>query len=376
MGISLNVDGTVTGAETGSWICDGKNITLNLGGYVYKGVLHRQKNESGKIVLTFTAAGKNNCCVWGVKNESAALPEPILTAALDGDLEGAVTVARPGNGSEINPVEISKSVTYEEGVNGKALRMDGSYGLKLPDVGTLKSYAVSLWIRPDSLSQFGPIVAASPDFVSGVWLNMTTVEDDHKSRIWSRRQDLDIWPWEDKADVFTLGRWQHMIISVDGDRNGLGSNSIRGSLYIDGERVSQGDVAVGILENGGAVYIGANAWDPYFDGLVSDVRVYDKSLTMAEAREVYEDSLPLSLETGGSGGSVSVRIKGRLPLGAKLGAASYTDGGLTALDIADVTGRDYEFKLPSGGAEKVKVFLWSDIPGMEPLTPAKIWPDN
>ncbi|MCH5188304.1 MAG: glycoside hydrolase family 43 protein [Oscillospiraceae bacterium] len=64
----LNADGSVRGAATGGWISDGKNITLDLRDGVYKGVLYRQKNENGVPVLTFAAAGNNNCSVWGVKN--------------------------------------------------------------------------------------------------------------------------------------------------------------------------------------------------------------------------------------------------------------------------------------------------------------------
>ncbi|MCH5188625.1 MAG: hypothetical protein J1F63_09490, partial [Oscillospiraceae bacterium] len=369
MTLFLDADGSVSGAAVGKWSSDGKNITLTLADGIYKGVIYRQKNERGEAVLTFTAAGNNNSSVWGVKNENKTIiPKPIQSVKLDGDLGEAITVARPNNGTEVNPVEIAKSVSYAEGINGKALRMDGTYGLKLPDLEATDSYTVSLWIRPDRLSQFGPIVAATPDFVSGSWLNMTTVDPNYISRIWSRRADLDLWPWEDKAGVFTLNQWQHMIISVDGSRNGAGVNTVRGSLYIDGARVSQGDVAVGILKNGGNIYIGANAWDPYFSGLISDVKVFNTALTMEQAQVLYENSLPISIEKNSGEGSIIVQIGERRSYDAVIVAAFYKDGALVSMNSAAVQGSEYVFSIPEAEPDRVRVFIWDSLEGMKPLT--------
>ncbi len=367
----IGADGTVTGAAKGECVLKGgKEAVLNLDIGNFSGVFHRQKNENGELVLTFTGAGTdNNGSVWAVKsNEAASLPLPVQTVSFEDGLDGAVTVARPGNASEVNPTEVKKVLSYEKGITGKALRMDGAYGLKLPELGPKKSYAVSLWIKPDSLSQFGPIVAASPDFVSGVWLNMTTVDPGNISRIWSRRADLDIWPWEDKAGVFTIGQWQHLIISVDGEKNGSAPNTVRGSLYIDGARVSQGDVAAGILENGGSIYIGANAWDAYFKGLVSDIRVYDVPLTMAEAREIYEDSRPLSINSASSGDNILVRVNGKLPTKARLGLIAYKSGSLLNVQTSEVFEREKWFHLPLAEADRFKIVLWDGLESMEPLT--------
>lgn len=369
MTLFLDADGSVNGAAGGKWSSDGKNITLALTDGTYKGILYRQKNENGKAVLTFTAAGNNNFSVWGVKNENkASLPQPLQSVKLDGRLGAAVTVARPGNGTEVNPVEITKTVSYADGINGKALRMDGTYGLMLPALEPMSSYTVSLWLRPDRLSQFGPIVAATPDFVSGTWLNMTTVDPNHISRIWSRRADMDLWPWEDKAGVFTLNQWQHMIISVDGSRKGAGANTLRGSLYIDGVRVSQGDVAVGILEKGGNIYIGANAWDPYFSGLISDVKVFDTALTMEQAQALYENSLPISIEESSTGSSINVRIGKRRSYDAVIVAAFYKGNALVSVNTERLQGEEYEFSIPEGEPDRVRIFIWDGLDGVRPLT--------
>lgn len=369
MTLFLDADGSVSGAARGKWSSNGKNITLTLTDGIYTGVLYRQKNENGEPVLTFTAAGNNNSSVWGVKNENKTIiPKLLQSVKLDGSLGDAVTVARPNNAAEVNPVEITKSVSYADGINGKALRMDGTYGLMLPELEPMSSYTVSLWIRPDRLSKFGPIVSATPDFVSGTWLNMTTVDPNYISRIWSRRADIDLWPWEDKAGIFTLNKWQHMIISVDANRNGAGANTVRGSLYIDGSRVSQGDVAIGILEKGGNIYIGANAWDPYFSGLVSDIKVFDTALTMEQAQTLYESSLPVNIEKSGDGNSIIVETGRRRSYDAVIIAAFYKDGVLVGTNSEKLLGEKYEFSVPEGEPDLVKIFIWDSLDRMRPLT--------
>jgi arabinan endo-1,5-alpha-L-arabinosidase len=71
--IKLNADNTITGDITGTWgMKDGSyymNATID--GVTYKGVFFKQQDESKKTskVMTFTAVGNNNECIWGSKLE-------------------------------------------------------------------------------------------------------------------------------------------------------------------------------------------------------------------------------------------------------------------------------------------------------------------
>lgn len=71
LGISLKADGSIGGALAGSWTFeDGKYISLDIDGAHYSGVVLRQKDESypeGTELITFSAIGDNNQCVWGSK---------------------------------------------------------------------------------------------------------------------------------------------------------------------------------------------------------------------------------------------------------------------------------------------------------------------
>jgi len=67
--ISLNADGSVSGAVTGTWIHRGNNlIDLTIGGTIYYGVLSRQWNTNANaFVVTFSAQSQTGVSIWGAK---------------------------------------------------------------------------------------------------------------------------------------------------------------------------------------------------------------------------------------------------------------------------------------------------------------------
>ena len=76
--ITLEEDHTVTGSVTGSWECieSGKGYdycTIIIGDVTYKGIFFRQHKENADPdpVMTFTAIGSDNTCIWGSKAEAA-----------------------------------------------------------------------------------------------------------------------------------------------------------------------------------------------------------------------------------------------------------------------------------------------------------------
>ncbi len=68
--VTLNEDGTITGAYTGTYEINGDNvnIVLNLDGKEYKGVLLEQNVDGTNIkTITFTGASKDGVTIWGSK---------------------------------------------------------------------------------------------------------------------------------------------------------------------------------------------------------------------------------------------------------------------------------------------------------------------
>lgn len=67
--LTLNADGSVTGAYKGSWSLQGHNITIQINDEMYKGVVLEQyeQTEKREKVMVFTAVGSDNRSIWGSK---------------------------------------------------------------------------------------------------------------------------------------------------------------------------------------------------------------------------------------------------------------------------------------------------------------------
>ena len=70
--VTLQPDGTVSGDLTGSWKkTDSQKgydyVTIEAGDLVYKGIFFEQTDDSNEKVMTFSAIGNDNTCIWGSK---------------------------------------------------------------------------------------------------------------------------------------------------------------------------------------------------------------------------------------------------------------------------------------------------------------------
>ncbi len=96
--VKLNEDNTVTGDVTGTWnMKDGSyfmNVTID--GTVYKGVFSKEQDEAkqGSKVMTFTAIGRNNECIWGSKLE---LKDSKAVSYAARDLERKIPISTKSN---------------------------------------------------------------------------------------------------------------------------------------------------------------------------------------------------------------------------------------------------------------------------------------
>ncbi len=70
--ITLNADGSISGAVTGSWSQaeDSSAAVITIGGQSYSGYFLAAQDENGKKVMSFTAVGSNNQTVWGAKTDA------------------------------------------------------------------------------------------------------------------------------------------------------------------------------------------------------------------------------------------------------------------------------------------------------------------
>lgn len=168
---------------------------------------------------------------------------------------------------------------FAEGKEGRALKLSGSYGMKLPGASGLgESYTISWWMKPDKIgSEFDPTFAAGT-FSPECWLNAT-----FDAKLWSKKDGayIDTTP----ANVYKADQWQHVAVVVDGSAEGTAAGTVTGTLYQNGKEICRGNVAKGIMTNSGAeIYFGVNAWDAYYQGALDEVMIFNKALSAAEVQ--------------------------------------------------------------------------------------------
>lgn len=209
--------------------------------------------------------------------------------SFEGKTDGATAVTKA-----FKPVETANpEYIYTEGINGKAIKLSGDYGLLLGNANKLgESYTISWWMKPDSIGS-----AVDPTFAAGTfspeyWLNAT-----FDAKIWSNHGGYI----ETKAaNAYQAETWQHVAITVDGETEGSSPGTVAGTLYVNGEAVSKGDVAKGIMTNNGAkLYFGVNAWDAYFKGAVDEIMLFNKAISEDEVHAL-NAGIGVSFISGGN----------------------------------------------------------------------------
>ena len=193
---------------------------------------------------------------------------------------GAVAVTKSFSPAE----KADAAYSYEDGVDGKAITMSGSYGLKLlNDAGALgKNYTVSFWMNPKSVGTVYDPTLTAGTFSPEYWLNLTL-----DGKIWSSNGAWVTAATSGVDGAYTANKWQHVTVVINGDKEGNAPQTVYGELYVDGVLINSCDVAKDImLRNNAKLYFGVNAWDAIFRGAVDELLIFNKALTSAEVQAI------------------------------------------------------------------------------------------
>ncbi|MCR5717646.1 MAG: family 43 glycosylhydrolase [Oscillospiraceae bacterium] len=116
--ITLNADGTISGAVKGKWEQSPATAeaTLTLDGKTYTGYFLAAKNEKGTKVMSFTAVGSNNQTVWGAKNEAyTGTPRSAVSDYTDREnvlVYNWDSVGEPGETIRVGDTDLLSGVSY------------------------------------------------------------------------------------------------------------------------------------------------------------------------------------------------------------------------------------------------------------------------
>ena len=173
--------------------------------------------------------------------------------------------------------QIGGLVAYADGVNGKALWLDGTTGIALPDsLISNYQYSIAFWVNPKAITQFTPIFFGSTG--NTAWLSFLPESWDNNTMLWSG----EAWFDGSAGEKILEAQWTHMAFSVD---NGVVT------VYLDGEeKFSGGSIADLFSDSTGNFTLGVNYWDTPFNGLVDELRVYSNAISAADVSELYNES--------------------------------------------------------------------------------------
>jgi arabinan endo-1,5-alpha-L-arabinosidase len=173
------------------------------------------------------------------------------------------------------------NITYTTGIDGKAVYLDGSSGIQLPDnlISTYQ-YSISLWLNAEALSYFTPVFfGVVKKDNPNEWLSI--IPGGHP--LYNPQNQIAVWSnynnglgWYDGTTGCTLeiGKWYHIAVTVN-------NGNIK--IYINGEKKFDNIGFPDLFTGKDAIFaLGVNYWDTPFKGAIDDLRIYNGVLTDSE----------------------------------------------------------------------------------------------
>lgn len=164
------------------------------------------------------------------------------------------------------------TVTYVDGVRGRAVHLDGASGVRLPD-GLISgaTYSVAMWLRPEQLTQFSSAFFGARDANS--WVSVVPYGHDGvggDTMVWSG----STWYDAGAGRQIPAGEWSHVALTVD-------SGDV--TVYLDGVEAFTGTGFPDVFTTTtGSFALGVNWWDAPFAGDVDELSVHGSALTADE----------------------------------------------------------------------------------------------
>ncbi len=188
--------------------------------------------------------------------------------------EGEGAIARDVSGRD-NHGTVMGGANWNKGIIGGALEFDGTDDfVSIPNESQFDiagNITVSAWIRVESFTKPWQAIVTKGDRAWRLHRADTTKSAGFACSDLSREQTGDLLGNKVVAD----GQWHHVAGVLDGTKM---------SIYVDGALDAWAASSPNISVNDYSVHIGANAQaeDRLFRGLIDDVRIYDRALTVDE----------------------------------------------------------------------------------------------
>lgn len=226
----------------------------------------------GEAVITATAADGGGAAASFQVTVTDGL---VAYYNFDGSLEDSLGRVAAGTvtGARLDST-IPGTITYEQGVLSQAAVFDGAAGVRLAD-GLIDSgeYSVSMWLNPAKLNKYTTAFFGMKN--TDRWISFLPLGGTNKTMLWSGTA------WYDAATRLTLatGQWAHVAFTVE---NG------EVKIYINGVQEYSGTAFPNIFTDSQGVFaLGVNYWDEAYKGMMDELKIYSKPLSIGEVQADY-----------------------------------------------------------------------------------------
>lgn len=197
----------------------------------------------------------------------------------------ADSMAIIGNSTAMTNFSIPAAWNSSAGTVDGALDFDGDAYVVMPSTNFGNQFSISLWIKPDYVADgLYALVANSSNGSSTNGFRLLMYYDSSVANIYMETGNGSTF---DNAEApapngFVMQQWNHVLVTAD-------RISGVGKIYVNGVKVSSGDNILTNFNNNGVWHLGAWTVAPgdFFDGLMDDVRVYNRVLSDAEIAALY-----------------------------------------------------------------------------------------
>jgi len=176
----------------------------------------------------------------------------------------------------------------DNGKYGSAMEFDGVNDYTtLTDIDLPSTFSFSLWIKPNSITNNPMIINKDADASRSYYINSNS---SGSLQLSIRNTGGLFTQYATNSPAVSTGQWQHVVTTYDG---GLGADQ-KMKFYVNGE--NKPAVHLSTYDNGGtpaniALPVRFGVWGDlnsnWFNGTLDEVRIYNRTLSAAEASELY-----------------------------------------------------------------------------------------
>jgi RHS repeat-associated protein len=257
--------------------------------------------SSRTTTTTYDAAGRKQS--EGVTTSGGSGPSGMVAAYGFDEGSGSTVADTSGTG---NGGTISGAAWTAAGKFGSALDFDGvDDSVAVADAGSLDlttGLTLSAWVKPHAISGDWQHVLAKEHGAADAAYALKADGNFSRPDIGLKRSDGN-WYYANGTSALSSNQWAHIAGTWDGQ-------TLR--LYINGTWVRSTSMSGSLLVSNGALRIGGTAAlgaSEFFDGLIDEVRVYNRQLTLEEIQADRDTSVATQTQ-GGLGAPVPTTTYG------------------------------------------------------------------